>query len=77
MKEYIGIKYIKAEPMWISEAMDLGIVKDDRNKDVDKANIEGYKVVYPQPNGTEYISWSPKDVFESAYKELDVMKEGK
>ncbi|WP_027390554.1 Gp49 family protein [Chrysiogenes arsenatis] len=28
---------------------------------------DGYTVLYPQPDGTQYESWSPKDVFESAY----------
>jgi hypothetical protein len=51
MKEYIGIKLIKAEPE----------VKDGR---------EGYKVIYKDG----YVSWSPKDVFEEAYKPLDEMR---
>lgn len=48
MKNYIGVKIIKAEPK----------MKDGK---------EGYKVVYPDG----YVSWSPKDVFEKAYRELD------
>lgn len=57
MKEYIGVKYIKAEPQI-------------------KNGEDGYKVIYPQPDGGEYISWSPKDVFEASYKELELMKNG-
>jgi hypothetical protein len=34
---------------------------------VDCENSRGYKVVYPDG----YVSWSPKDVFEEAYKETD------
>jgi len=31
-----------------------------------KDGKDGYKVVYPDG----YISWSPKDVFENAYRKL-------
>ena len=48
MKNYIGVKIVKAEPE-------------------KKKGIAGYKVVYPDG----YTSWSPKDVFEKAYRPLD------
>lgn len=32
-----------------------------------KDGKEGYKVMYPDG----YVSWSPKDVFEKAYRVLD------
>lgn len=32
----------------------------------EKDGKEGYKVVYPDG----YVSWSPKDVFEDAYREI-------
>ena len=48
MKNYIGVKIVKAEPM-------------------EKGGIAGYKVRYKDG----YESWSPKEVFEEAYKELD------
>lgn len=33
--------------------------------------LEGYKVLYPAIGSSkEYISWSPKDVFEIAYREI-------
>lgn len=38
-----------------------------------KAGKEGYRVVYP-PDG--YESWSPKDVFEAAYRETSGMNFG-
>ncbi len=47
MKNYIGVKIVKAEPQ-------------------EKKGKPGYKVVYPDG----YVSWSPKDVFEEAYREL-------
>ena len=31
-----------------------------------KDGKEGYKVTYPDG----YVSWSPKDVFENAYREI-------
>ena len=31
-----------------------------------KENIDGYEVKYPDG----YISWSPKEVFEEAYREI-------
>lgn len=31
-----------------------------------KNEAEGYKVVYSD----NYVSWSPKDVFETAYREI-------
>lgn len=40
-----------------------------------KDSKEGYKVIYPQPDGTTYESWSPKDVFEKAYAEIDLDKQ--
>lgn len=66
MKQYIGTKIIQAEPAY----------RVDGEVFV-KANIvpcgvhteDGYKVVYPDG----YESWSPKDVFEAAYRETSGM----
>ena len=41
-----------------------------------KDDVEGYKVVYSQPYKSEYTSWSPKDVFEEAYREVNGMSFG-
>ena len=41
-----------------------------------KDDVEGYKVVYSQPDESEYTSWSPKDVFEEAYREVNGMSFG-
>ncbi len=30
----------------------------------------GYVVVYPNPDGSKYYAWSPKDVFERAYRRI-------
>jgi len=56
MKEYIGTKIVKAEPM-------------------SKDGVDGYKVIYDNPNNTKYQSWSPKDVFDEAYTELSLNTE--
>ena len=48
MKNYIGVKIVKAEPM-------------------EKDSNPGYRVKYKDG----YESWSPKEVFEGAYRELD------
>lgn len=50
MKNYIGVKIIKARPM-------------------SKYGVDGYEVMYPDG----YVSWSPKDVFEKAYREIDCL----
>jgi len=39
------------------------IIKAELQKKEDR---DGYKVVYPDG----YVSWSPKDVFEEAYREI-------
>jgi hypothetical protein len=67
MQQYIGTKIINARPALRSEVDSL-LGKETSNND------EGYLVEYLDggtPNTTEfdnYISWSPRDVFEKAYK---------
>lgn len=56
MEKYIGVKLIEAEPQMESESGRL--CTEER---------EGYKVIYPD----SYVSWSPKDVFEEAYRKTD------
>ena len=48
MKNYIGVKIVKAE-------------SQERN------GVPGYRIKYPDG----YVSWSPKETFEKAYRELD------
>ncbi|WP_196607136.1 DUF2829 domain-containing protein [Pectinatus frisingensis] len=59
MKTYIGTKLIKAEPAY--QEIDL--------KHIPAKARNGYRVVYPDG----YESWSPKDVFEKAYRPTDCM----
>lgn len=73
MKTYIGTKIIKAEPAYkeidpydgttelvTHKEYPLGI------KHLSSKAKDGYKVVYPDG----YTSWSPKDVFEKAYRQF-------
>ena len=59
MKQYIGTKVIKAEPMTVTEAQVLGV-------EIKPATVEedGYLVEYKDG----YKSWSPKSVFDETYK---------
>lgn len=53
-KKYIGCKIIKAEPQ-----VRKSTFKDGKDE-------EGYLVRYPDG----YVSWSPKETFEIAYREI-------
>ena len=69
MKQYIGTKIIQAEPAYRVD----GEVFVKTNIVPCGYEIEdGYKVVYPDG----YESWSPKDVFEAAYRSTDGMSFG-
>lgn len=61
--KYLGIKIVEAEPMLESEAIEKGYRVGD---DTDKKDEYGYEITYD--NG--YKSWSPKTVFDKAYKPL-------
>lgn len=69
MKKYLGVKVVQAESMSEFDfRRSKGMTPSD--KETDK---EGYKVVYEDG----YTSWSPKEVFEKAYREekfLDICK---
>lgn len=65
MKQYTGTKTVLAEPMTESEAIDHGFA---RFQEGNREMRQGYHVVYNNPDGTTYDSWSPADVFESSYK---------
>ena len=61
MQKYIGTKIIEAEPC-----------KAWKDTKLHKAGEDGYKVRYPDG----YESWSPKEVFERAYRPTDCMSFG-
>ena len=60
MKKYLGVKIVQAEPAL------KGWNQEESKQLSVEALQEGYKVVYEDG----YVSWSPKDVFEKAYKEV-------
>jgi hypothetical protein len=68
MKNYIGIKWIQAEP----ESRTRTYQSLSNEEAFTKFEEEGYKVVYEDG----YESWSPKDVFEKAYQPTDNLKFG-
>lgn len=45
---------------------DFNLQINDQMHTGEEDNKHGYKVIYPDG----YISWSPKDVFEAAYREV-------
>ena len=67
MKEYQSIKKVYAEPMNRLHAELKGLVRDITNE-----SEEGYIVIY----NNDYISWSPKKVFEDGYVEILTKKLG-
>lgn len=79
MNTYIGTKIIQAKPMNRREYNDLRgwVVPADENPadegylveylDGGKANVAGF---------SGYISWSPKEVFENAYRSTSAMTFG-
>lgn len=61
MRKYIGTKQVSATPAW---RIDGKIYPKDGEVPRSMNREDGYKVVYEDG----YESWSPKDVFEKAYK---------
>lgn len=79
MNRYIGTKILNAKPMTRQAYNDLRgwpVPADETPSD------DGYLVEYSDggkanhPNFAGYISWSPKDVFERAYRRYDAMTFG-
>lgn len=64
-KLYIGTKIITARPMSEDTFLKLYKGKTLSAEDVMKAR-QGYKVTYPDG----YDSWTPKETFEAAYREV-------
>lgn len=70
MEKYIGTKIIEAEPAYRCSGRggNFWVSKSDVKDIQDWVTIEeGYEVRYPDG----YTSWSPKDVFEEAYRRTD------
>ena len=66
-KEYIGMKHVRAVPMKYREFCKEKWGETYNEPD---GNDDGYKVIYKDG----YFAWSPKDVFEEAYKLLNDMR---
>lgn len=63
MKNYIGVKLVKAEEMTLGEYNKLRGWTIPENENPEK---EGYRVAYSD----DYYSWCPKEVFEKAHFEI-------
>lgn len=79
MKQYLGVKLINAKPMTRGEYNTYRnwTLREDENGDDEGYLVEyldGGKANTPDHNG--YVSWSPKDVFNRAYKATDGMSFG-
>lgn len=66
MKKYIGTKMIEAKPM---NRGDYNAYRGWPIPENENPADEGYLVVYTDSDN--YESWSPKDVFERAYRSCD------
>lgn len=73
MKKYIGTKVVKAERMNELTATEKGFARSNEDKHEWR---EGYHVQYINPDGSTYDSWSPKDMFENAYREVGTVNFG-
>lgn len=62
MKNYIGVKQIKGQPMNLGDYNKSKGWTIPANEDPTR---EGYEVTYADG----YVSWSPKEIFEEAYRE--------
>lgn len=64
MKKYVGVKLIEAKPMTRGDYNKYRgwTIPEDENPD-----DEGYLVKYSD----DYVSWSPKRVFDEAYREYE------
>lgn len=74
MKQYIGTKLIEAEPAYrcTDNRMRVDIIVDPDEAATYYKFEEGYRVRYPDG----YESWSPKAVFEEAYRPTTGMSFG-
>jgi hypothetical protein len=63
MNKYMGFKLLEAEPMTLGDYNKMKGWTIPENEDPSK---EGYVVKYSD----DYISWSPKDVFEASYLQV-------
>lgn len=67
MIQYTGTKTIKACPMTLGEAEKVLKRHIDSSAVENREAVPGYLVEYGE-DGDNYRSWSPKEVFEKAYR---------
>ena len=78
MKKYIGTKQVQAKPM---DRYDYNEYRGWKLPEDEDPSDEGYLVEYldgGEPNHSNhdgYISWSPKEQFDNAYKENGTAKQ--
>lgn len=81
MEKYIGVKEVEATPMTRIEYNNYRVWEipvEEKGMEHD----EGYLVEYlnspnsNHPNHKNYISWSPKEVFEESYKKSEFISYG-
>lgn len=64
MKQYTGTKTVQAEPMTMGEAYERRLLKEGVRPSECETDKAGYLVRYADG----YLSWSPAEAFESAYR---------
>lgn len=67
MKQYTGTKTVKAMPMTMGEAYERKLLKEGVRPSECETDKAGYLVEYEGG----YQSWSPKSIFDEAYKCAD------
>ena len=67
LKQYTGTKTVKAMPMTLGEAEQVLNRHIDTSAVENREQVPGYLVEYGE-DGDNYRSWSPKEVFERAYR---------
>ncbi len=71
LKQYTGTKTVKARPMTMGEAYECKLLKEGVRPSECETDKAGYLVEYEGG----YQSWSPKDVFDAAYKPSETFLE--
>lgn len=71
LKQYTGTKTVKARPMTMGEAYECKLLKEGVRPSECETDKAGFLVEYEDG----YQSWSPKDVFDAAYKPSETFLE--
>ena len=74
MKQYIGTKIIYAEPAsryWLKDGRKLIVTRNEMMSQKQQEQAEGCEDGYKVLNPDGYESFSPKEVFEEAYRQTE------